>query len=340
MDAKFVGLHEVKATLKSGERKTYYYAWRGGPRIKAKPGTNAFVQEFARLTRDRDKERKAKEETLGWLIEQYLASADYQSLKPKTRHDYERIIGVLKVKWGSLPLLALEAKGARTLFLNWRDEMRDTPRSADMHIAVLALIIAWGKDLEYVLRNPLERVKKLHNASRKDDVWMPWQIDRILTEGAPQVANVVKVALWTMQRQSDVLSLPTTAYDGGRLWITQAKTRARVVIRPADEIIPILEAAKARKQQRVLVNSRGENWTASGFRASLRKEMARLGITGVRFHDLRGTAITYAYSKGVEIERIAEISGHSQKECEAVIRRNYLAGEGVVEAIRAGTKRQ
>src|SRR5690606_36926954 len=197
MDAKFVGLHEVKATLKSGERKTYYYAWRGGPRIKAKPGTNAFVQEFARLTRDRDKERKAKEETLGWLNEQYLASADYQSLKPKTRHDYQRIIGVLKVKWGSLPLLALETKGARTLFVNWRDEMRDTPRSADMHIEVLPLILACGKDLEYVLRDRLERVEKHHNASRKDDVGLAGQIDRILPEGAPQVANLVKVALWT-----------------------------------------------------------------------------------------------------------------------------------------------
>src|SRR5690606_17577213 len=126
----------------------------------------------------------------------------------------------------------------------------------------------------------------------------------------------------------------------GRPCSTQAQRRARSLIRPADEILPVLEAARSRKQQRVLVNSRGENWTGSGFRASLRKEMARLGISGVRFHDLRGTAITYAYAKGVDIERIAEISGHSKKECEAIIRRNYLAGEGVVEAIRAGTNRQ
>lgn len=58
----------------------------------------------------------------------------------------------------------------------------------------------------------------------------------MLTEGAPHIANVVKVALWTMQRQADVLTLATMPYDDGRLWITQGKTGARMRIRPADEI--------------------------------------------------------------------------------------------------------
>lgn len=336
MDAKLVGLHTVKAKRKDGSVSVYYYAWRGGPPMKSKPGTKAFLHEFSRLTKDRVKDSVS--ETLGWLADQYHASGDFQKLRPSTRGDYERIIRVIKVKWGDMPLRALEARGARTLFIDWRDEMRSTPRSADLHLSVLARIISWGKDREHVMRNPLERVGKLHNETRKDDVWLPSQIEKILTEGAPHIANVVKVALWTMQRQSDVLALATIAYDDGRLWVTQGKTRARVRIRPADEIVPLLDDAKERKRQRVLVNSRGENWTASGFRASLRKEMARLKISGVRFHDLRGTAITYAYANGVEIERIAEISGHSRSECEAIIRRNYLAGEGVIEAIRAGTK--
>lgn len=332
VDARLVGLHRVKARLANGETVTYYYAWRGGPRIKAKPGTHAFVQEFARLTRSRPKE--AAKETVAWLADQYIASGDFQKLRQSTRADYERIIGIIKAKWGDMPLRALEARGARTLLINWRDEMKDTPRSADLHITIFARIIAWGKDREHVAKNPLERVGKLHSGTRKDHVWRPSQIEKVLTQGKPHIADVVRMALWTMQRQSDLLSLATIAYDDGRLWITQGKTRARVSIRPPEEILPILEAAKAAKRQRVLVNSRGENWTSSGFRASFRKELARLGISGVRFHDLRGTAITYAYSRGADIERIAEISGHSKGECEEVIRRHYLAGDGVMEAIR------
>ncbi|MDW6020653.1 tyrosine-type recombinase/integrase [Mesorhizobium sp. BAC0120] len=120
--------------------------------------------------------------------------------------------------------------------------------------------------------------------------------------------------------------------------MTQGKTGARIRVIPAAEIKPILADAQEKKRQRILSNSFGENWTSSGFRASWRKEMQRLGIKGVTFHDLRGTGISYAYANGMDIERIAEISGHSKAECEAIIRKHYLAGGDVIEAIRAGTK--
>ncbi|OYR12281.1 phage integrase family protein [Brucella grignonensis] len=141
-----------------------------------------------------------------------------------------------------------------------------------------------------------------------------------------------------MQWKGEVLGLTTTAYSDGLLWITQGKTGARVRVNPADEIMPMFQKAKDANQKRVLVNSFGEIWTSSGFDTSFRKEIKRLEISGVTFHDLRGTAITYAYAHGMDIERIAEISGHSKSECEGVIRKNYLAGGDVIEAIRKGTK--
>lgn len=334
METKLVGVHKVKARLVDGTHVTYFYAWRGGPRITAKPDTKAFIQEFARLTRD--KPIPASEGTVGWLIGEYLASADFHKLAASTKRDYERIIGVIRARFGSMPLRATEAKGARKVFMTWRDTMRDTPRSADMHAAVLALILAWGKDREDILRNPLERLDRLHDGSRKDLIWMPSQLDALLTKGKPHLVKVARGALWTMQRQADILTMPTIAHDGGRLWIVQGKTGARVRVRPADEMIADLDEAKGR--QRIYVNSFGENWTSSGFRASWRKEMARLKIKGVTFNDLRGTGISYAYANGMDIERIAEISGHSKAECEGIIRRHYLAGGDVIEAIRAGTK--
>jgi integrase len=336
MEIKLVGVHKVNAKLASGETVTYYYAWRGGPRIKSKPGTNAFTHEFVRLTRDRP--REAESESLGWLLNEYLASADYQKLAPSTRRDYERIIAIIRLKFDTMALAACEARGARSVFLKWRDSMRETPRSADLHLTVLARILSWGRGREHIGRNPLEKVEKLHSATRKDVIWMPSQLAKMLAEGKPHIVEVIKTALLTMQRQADILTMPTIAFDDGRLWITQGKTGARVRIRAPEDLLPNLNEAKDKGRQRVLVNSFGDNWTSSGFRASFRKEMGRLKISGVTFHDLRGTGITYAYSRGIDIERIAEISGHSKAECESIIRRNYLAGGDVIEAIRAGTK--
>lgn len=335
MDGKLVGVHRVRAKLANGETVEYHYAWRGGPRMTTKPGTKAFTQEYVRLSKERP--RKVAAESFGQIITDYLASAEYQGLRPSTKRDYDRIIGIIRTQYDALPIAAIDAKGARRVFLDWRDTMRDTPRSADMHMAVLGRIISWAKNREIVAKNPLERIGKLHSGNRKDVIWMPSQLAAIMT-AAPHIVNVVKVALWTMQRQGDVLKLPTIAYDDGRLWITQGKTGARVRIRPADEILPLLTDAKDKKRQRILVNSFGQNWTSDGFRSSWGKELARLKIEGVTFHDLRGTGITYAYANGMDIERIAEISGHSKTECEGIIRKNYLAGGDVIDAIRAGTK--
>ncbi|WP_234665050.1 MULTISPECIES: hypothetical protein [Rhizobium/Agrobacterium group] len=73
--------------------------------------------------------------------------------------------------------------------------------------------------------------------------------------------------------------------------------------------------------------------------------MARLGIKGVTFHDLRGTAITFAYAHldrphDEKIKLISEISGHSREDAESIIRKHYLAGQEVIDAIGRGTSRE
>lgn len=343
MEGKLVGVHKVTVKLAGGREETYYYAWRGkgAPRIMAKPGTKAFTQEYVRLTRDR--EVKVVEGTIGSLIEEFRATAKYRALAASTRRDYERMFGFIKAKFDTFPISAIEARGSRRVFLEWRDSMKEAPRSADMHLGLLARVFAWAKDNEIILRNPLERVERLHEGSRRDTVWTAEQIAKVLTEAAPHIRDVACMALWTMQRQADLLTMPTLSFDGERVSIKQQKTGARVRITAAPDILPILRAAKDANRQRVLVNSFGQNWTSSGFKSSWRKEMQRLKISGVTFHDLRGTAITYAYanldrSHEEKIQLIAEISGHSREDAESVIRRHYLAGQEVIDAISRGTR--
>lgn len=74
--------------------------------------------------------------------------------------------------------------------------------------------------------------------------------------------------------------MPTVAYIDGGLKIKQAKTGARVRVTPAPELLPLLEEAKAEMRLRVLVNTFGQQWTSSGFRASFRREPKWLQIKG------------------------------------------------------------
>jgi hypothetical protein len=40
------GVHSVATRLADGTRKTYYYAWKGGPRLRGEPGTPEFVASY------------------------------------------------------------------------------------------------------------------------------------------------------------------------------------------------------------------------------------------------------------------------------------------------------
>jgi len=344
MEGKLVGVHKVRVKLADGTHEVYYYAWRGkgAPRLKSKPGTKAFTQEFIRLTKDRQKDAQAG--TVGSLIDDFRKTATFTKLSPSTRRDYERQFATIRLAYETMPIKAVEARGSRMMFLRWRDTMQDSPRSADMHIALLARLFAWAKGNEIILRNPLERVERLHEGTRRDIIWSDDQLHKLLTESAPHIRNVAKLALWTMQRQADILTMPTLAFDGERVSIKQGKTGAKVRVVAAPDLLPLLREAKEKNRQRILVNSFGQNWTSSGFRASWRKEMARLNIKGVTFHDLRGTAITFAYasldkSHDEKIKLISEISGHSPDDAESIIRKHYLAGQDVIDAIGRGTKR-
>src|SRR5690606_1718088 len=160
--------------------------------------------------------------------------------------------GAIRLKFENFPIPAIEARGSRMLFLKWRDTMKDSPRSADMHIALLARVFAWAKGIEIILRNPLERVERLHEGTRRDIIWSEHQLAKLLNESAPHIRNVANVALWTMQRQADILTMPTLAFDGDRVSIRQGKTGARVRVVAAPAILPVLRSAKTESRQRVL----------------------------------------------------------------------------------------
>ena len=99
------------------------------------------------------------------------------------------------------------------------------------------------------------------------------------------------LALWTGQRQGDLLRLPWSAYDGTTIRLKQGKTGARVTIPVGAPLKAMLDATKKRAVT-ILATENNTAWTSSGFRASWRTACKRAGVSGVTFHDLRGTAVT------------------------------------------------
>ncbi|TVR06368.1 MAG: integrase [Salinarimonadaceae bacterium] len=317
----FPGINSREKRLADGTVKKYYYAWKGGPRLPDDYGSPEFAAAYlAAISR----KRTPPEGVIFSLLQGYQASATFTGKASSTRKDYVRHIKLIEAEFGDFPLSALTDRRTRGEFMAWRDRLAaSSPRQADYTWQVFALILAWALDRGLVAVNPCERGGRLYRATRSEKIWTP-DDEAAFLAAAPQHLHLPLImALWTGQRQGDLLRLPWSAYDGARIRLKQGKGGVRVVIPVGRPLKAALDATE-RRSPVVLVNSEGKPWTADGFRSSWRKACAKAGVTGVTFHDLRGTAVTRLALAGCTESEIATITGHTTRDVRSILDAHYL----------------
>jgi len=324
--------NSVTKTRADGTRVTYHYAWKGGPRLFSEPGTPAFEQERQAALADRILDpaslRRASA-TIESVVDKYLDSEEFLSCAERTRRDYRLQAALIVKAFGDLEVEALieDTDETRGLFLDYRDELAKTSRrQADYFLQVLGTILNWGKIRGKVKLNPLRDagVKKLYDITRADKVWSDTQIDSFRACASREINLAMMLALWTGQRQGDLLKLAWASYDGVEFKLTQGKGRVQVQIPVGGPLKKILDATQ-RKSPVILVNSSGVPWTADGFRTSWGKTAKRAGIIDRTFHDLRGTTVTKLALAGCTVPEIASITGHSLTQVKTILEKHYLS---------------
>lgn len=324
------GVHKTSKKLADGSTVHYYYLGKGGPRIKAEYGTPEFAAEYKRLKATR---HEPDPDTFLSVIRMY-ERMEFPRKGKATQRSYRPIIAKIEKAFGTLPLEAIEEHGARALFMEWRETMADRPRTADLSWSVLQRIMAFGVDKEKLRRNPCEKAGRLaESGTRREKVWSAADIEAVKKVAPAHVLEVLMMAIWTGQRQGDLLRLTWSAYDGTHIRLEQSKTKARVTVKVADELKAILDAKRASLMVReiaavtILTTARGKSWTSDGFRTSWAKAVLEAGISGLTFHDLRGTFITNARRAGASIEDIASASGHKIADVRSILEHHYLADD-------------
>jgi len=136
--------------------------------------------------------------------------------------------------------------------------------------------------------NPCERGGHLHSGTRADGVWPDAQLEKILAEAEDYMKLAINLAIWTGQRQGDILGLRWSDYDGAFIRLTQSKTGKAVVIPVAKPLKAALDKTKRvgefilRPKRKKTRKKEGiGNWTSDGFRASWSKLCARAEIVAL-----------------------------------------------------------
>jgi integrase len=311
--------------LATGERVTYYYAWRGGPRLSGEPGTPEFISSYEQAHRER---RAPSSAVFKAIITDYLASEAFDALRDRTKADYQKQIAKIERKFGDLPLAALDDPKVTREFLEWRDGIGG--RQGDYAWTVLMLLIAHGRVGGMTSYRPPARIDKLHYSDRSDKIWEAHHIDAFMAVAPDPLRWALIFAAETGARQGDIIRLPWSAYDGKRLRftpsksITKMKPNGRPVAVPVSDRLQMVIEALPRASTIMLTNGRGRPWQGNSFRKAWGAATEKAGIVGLTFHDLRGTAVTRLSEADSSPQEIATFTGWSLHGVQRILDR-YLA---------------
>jgi integrase len=316
------GVNSITKRLADGTRRTYWYAWKGGPPLRGEPGTPEFIHSYNEAIARKVVPPRG---TLLSVLQAYQASEDFTGLAESTRHGYVGRIRCIETEFADFPLAALTDRRTRGIFMAWRDKLAaNSRRQADYAWAVLARILSWGLDRGLVLANPCERGGRLYRGTRRDIVWTAADEALFLARAPAHLHLPLLLALWIGQRQGDLLRLPWSAYDGTHIRLRQGKTGARIVIPVGAPLKAALDATP-KLSPIILVKRDGKPWTSAGFQTAWCRACKRIGLVGLTFHDLRGTAVTRLAIASATEPEIATITGHSLRSVRAILDTHYLA---------------
>lgn len=322
----------LKTVVKAG--RTYHYwqpaaalrrlGWEPRPLVET-PGGPTIVEQAEALNRELDGWQRtkgpvsvrlaARRGTVAWLIGELHDSEEWRRLAPRTRRDYERHLDALKELWGNLPIGGITAR----VVYGYRQKLakKGTPRQSNYRLQVLRLLLEHGRRIGELDVNPAAKFRSFPLAKR-EQVWSDAEIDRFAHVADTPIRLALQLAIWTGQRQGDVLRMQWGMIKDGWIELRQGKTKTLLAIPIARQLAEVLHAAP-RRGLTIVASSTGRPYREDHFRHRWLDTATRAGITGKAFLDLRRTAVCRLAEAGCTVPEIAAITGHSVVETQRII---------------------
>ena len=314
-------------------------------------------------------EPAARAGTFRAMVEAYERSPEWAELSDKWRTECERYHRVIIMHWGELPVKSLEPRHVKALRDSYADipppnpalrtkpleQYRSRPTAANLLVAALSSMISWGVPEGWRGDNPAQSVRGLKGGDGYA-AWPMRYVEFYQKHGKPHLWWVVATALYTGQRQGDVLSMLKSDVQDGRIQVTQAKTGERLWVPMHRDLVAVLEQMRKvqvaeetpRLSRHLLVNSHGAPWTVDGFKSSWQTEMQRREFRLFKqrrlvFHGLRKSAVNRLLEAGSTTAEVSSITSQSIQMVEHYaqqVDRGKLARSGMRKLERADAQRK
>jgi hypothetical protein len=322
-------LHKV-----TSHGRTYYYAWRGGPRIEAEFGTKEFLDEYAH----HNSPTAALDAVhISTWIAKFKGSPEYAGYAKSTKANWGPKLDNASKYFGKLSTRTFDKPQIRGEIKRWRDQWRDNPRTADMAKQALSRLCSFIIEEGHLSTNPCEGIANLYSNNRAEIIWLDEDFEALAKAAPKEIVWAARLGALTGLRQAACLELPWTrvgkhAIDMRRTASARGKGRGLIPIYA--DLRTLLDEIPKRATT-VLTTTDGTPW-ATGFRSSWGKAMARSGLQakGLHYHDLRGTAATKFYAAGFTSQEIADAMGWEKTAVETLLEIYVKRDELMLSRIR------
>jgi integrase len=242
-----------------------------------------------------------------------------------------RVLDLLKKDYGSALLRHLTVKLVKEIRNNFARDHSDS--TADVLLSAISSIwIFADKRLNLDLDvNPTVGLSRLHEVQSERREW-PQPVIKAFDQGAPAHLLVArKLAYYTGQRVSDLVTMDWAQFDGKWISVSQMKTSEKLSIPCHPELRKALNAVR-KKSGRIIRNKFDRAYsTGDGLSDAFRERLRNLGIEGYSIHGLRKNATSALAEAGCSEFEIMAVKGSQDTPHGAALRQGRQPKEACRE---------
>lgn len=228
-------------------------------------------------------------------------------------------------RWGSADLVDI----TRAQVQAWVNDLTVAPATVHrIHGTFLKLMQA-AVDERRIITNPARGVNLPRGEAREHRYLTVPEVDALIAVMLPQHRPITKCLAWTGMRFGEAAELRVkdinvkakTAFVTRSVSLTtgtpvvsspKTKTSRRAVPLPAEVLADVTESMEGKSRDALIYPTvQGKQFRKDNYARAFKIACAKVGLEGVRPHDLRHTAVSIAVAAGASVKLVQRMVGHT-----------------------------
>ena len=250
-------------------------------------------------------------------LNMFLDAKTVEGCSPKTIRSYDRVIRKMFSKI-LLNAAHIKTEDLRRYLSEYQDENHCSKTTVDNIRRIVSSFFTWLEDEDYILKSPMRRIHRIRTTTRVKEIYTD-EVLETLRDNCRSKRDLAMIDLMisTGIRVGELVGLNRDDID--------FEHRECVVFGKGEKERPVYFDARAKLHLMDYLEDREDDEPAlfvsqlrphrrlkiSGVEMTLRRLGQNLGIAKVHPHKFRRTMATRAIDKGMPIEQVQKLLGHS-----------------------------